>query len=46
MFTNATNSTPPQPSSYSAHVLGQIVYFANTTSSRYPLTDHPECVGT
>ena len=42
MFTNAT---PPAPSAYSAHVLDQIVFFANTTSSRFPLSDHPECVG-
>jgi hypothetical protein len=40
-----TNSTPPAPSSYTEHVHAQIVFFANTTSSRFPLSDHPECIG-
>jgi hypothetical protein len=40
-----TNATPPAPSTYSTHVLDSIVFFANTTSSRFPLSDHPECVG-
>jgi Domain of unknown function (DUF4965)/Domain of unknown function (DUF1793) len=40
MYTNAS-----QPSAYSTYVLHQLFYFANTTGSRFPLTDHPECTG-
>ena len=41
-----TNSSTPAPSAFSAKILAQLVFFANTTSSRFPLTDHPECTGT
>jgi hypothetical protein len=40
MYTNAS-----APSAYSQLIIGQLFRFANTTSSRFPLTDHPECTG-
>lgn len=40
MYTNAS-----APSEYSQLVFGQLFHFANATSSRFPLTDHPECTG-
>ena len=40
MYTNAS-----APSAYTALIFEQLFRFANTTSSRFPLTDHPECTG-
>ena len=46
MFTNSSGGGGgPQPSAYSQLVIDQLYTFANTTSSRFPLTDHPECTG-
>lgn len=44
-FTNGTGGAPPAPTAFSRNILAQLVFFANTTSSRFPLTDHPECTG-
>jgi hypothetical protein len=38
-------AAPPAPSPFSARVFSDLFTFANTTSSRFPLTDHPECTG-
>ena len=35
----------PAPSGYSRKVFDQLFFFANWTSSRWPLTDHPACDG-
>jgi hypothetical protein len=40
-----THDAVPAPSNYTSRVLRDAVFFANYTSSRFPLTDHPECVG-
>jgi hypothetical protein len=40
-----TNGTSPAPSSWSTQITDQLFFFANTTGSRFPLTDHPECTG-
>ena len=50
MFSNASTSVdseyvPPAPTAWSNQVFDQLYFFANTTSSRFPLTDHPECTG-
>lgn len=46
MYTNGTaGGYAPAPSPYSSLVIDQLYTFANTTSSRFPLTDHPECTG-
>jgi hypothetical protein len=38
-------SNSSQPTSWSTGVFDQLFFFANTTSSKFPLTDHPECTG-
>ena len=43
-YTNGTGV--PAPSAWSSRVFDQLFYFANTTSSRFPLSDHPSCIGT
>ena len=40
-----TNATQPQPGAYATHIFDTLFYFANTTSSRFPLSDHPSCTG-
>jgi hypothetical protein len=45
-FTNGSAGAPPQPSAYSAGVLAQLVFYVNSTGDRFPLSDHPECIGT
>lgn len=35
----------PTPSNYTNQIFDQLFTFANTTNSRFPLTDHPECTG-
>jgi hypothetical protein len=40
-----SNTSKPQPSAWSNQVFDQLAFFANHTSSRFPLTDHPECTG-
>lgn len=40
-----TNGSTPTPSQYSSTVIDQLFFFANTTGSRFPITDHPECTG-
>jgi hypothetical protein len=41
-----TNGSTPQPGPWSEQIISQTFFFANNTNSRFPLTDHPECVGT
>ena len=41
----ANGSAPAPGSSWPARVFDQLFFFANATSSRFPLTDHPSCVG-
>jgi len=43
--TAMTREAAPRPSPFTTRVLDQLVFFANTTSSRFPITDHPECTG-
>ena len=54
LHTAALMFTPPgaggggqasTPSAYSTLLINQLFAFANATSSRFPLTDHPECTG-
>jgi hypothetical protein len=40
-----TNTSTPSPSAWSTRVFEQLYAFANTTSSRFPLSDHPSCIG-
>jgi hypothetical protein len=38
-------SNSSKPTAYSNFIFDELYFFADTTSSRFPLTDHPECTG-
>jgi len=40
-----TNGSAPAPGAWSLRTFDSLFFFANTTSSRFPLSDHPSCIG-